>query len=244
LSKKQEYILFIFEGTKTEPLIFENLKKHFLKKKEGKITQDIIISYGTVIYKLYKEFFINNIIDEDLDLVTILKPLNKNGNTITRDSVSEIYLFFDYDNHATNASDEKLLKMLELFHNETDKGKLFISYPMVEALQDIKNDINFKNTVAICEKKYKKIVRTNCSNELLHFNDYTINIWEQLNSQHIKKANYITNNIFEYPTKLIEQLEIFKKQKVQYIEPIKKVAILSAFPLFLLDYYGLSKFKI
>ena len=27
MNKKKEYILFIFEGTKTEPMIFENLKK-------------------------------------------------------------------------------------------------------------------------------------------------------------------------------------------------------------------------
>jgi len=37
LNKKKEYILFLFEGVKTEPIIFENLKKYFLKKKENNV---------------------------------------------------------------------------------------------------------------------------------------------------------------------------------------------------------------
>jgi len=243
LSKKQEYILFIFEGKKTEPLIFENLKQYFLEKKESNIIQDIIISYDTVIYKLYKQFFIDDILDEDLDLVTILKPKNKNDNIVIRDSVSEIYLFFDYDNHATNASDDKLFKMLNLFNNETEKGKLFISYPMVEALQHIQSGVNFKNTVAKCEKLYKKKARANCDNEFLHFNDYSINTWNYLIEQHIKKANFIVNDKYEYQDEIIEQLVIFENQKEKYIKQNNKVAVLSSFPLFLLNYYGLDKFK-
>ena len=241
MSKKQEYILFIFEGKKTEPLIFENLKKYFLEKKESKITQDIIISYGTVIYRLYKEFFIDDILDEDLDLVTILKPTNKDANIVTRGSVSEIYLFFDYDNHASNADDSKLFKMLDLFNNETEKGKLFISYPMVEALQHIKSDIDFKNIVAKCEKIYKQEVKANCNHEFLHFNDYSINIWNYLIKEHIKKANFIVNDKYEYNNEIIEQLLIFENQKEKYIKKNNKVAVLSSFPLFLLNYYGLDK---
>jgi len=243
LSKKQEYILFIFEGKKTEPLIFENLKEYFLEKKEAKVTQNIIISYGTVIYTLYKQFYIDDLLDDDLDLVTILKPRNKDGNIITRDSVSEIYLFFDYDNHATNAGDNKLFKMLDLFNNETEKGKLFISYPMVEALQHIKSDVNFKNIVAKCEKEYKKEARANCNHEFLHFNNYSIDTWKYLIKQHINKANFIVNDKYEYQNEIIEQLLIFDNQKEKYIKKNNKVAVLSSFPLFLLNYYGLDKFK-
>jgi len=243
LSKKQEHILFIFEGGRTEPFIFENLKEYFLEKKESKVTQDIIISYGTVIYSLYKQFFIDDILDEDLDLVAILKPMDKNGNTIISGSVSEIYLFFDYDNHATNADDNKLFKMLELFNNETEKGKLFISYPMVEALQHIKRDISFKNIVAKCEKAYKREVKANCDDEFLHFNDYSIDIWNYLIKQHIRKANFIVKDRYEYQNEIIEQLQIFENQKEKYIKKNNKVAVLSSFPLFLLNYYGLNKFK-
>ncbi len=240
---KQEYIFFIFEGFRTEPIIFENIKKYFLHKKEINVSQDIIFCYGTVIYKLYKEFFINGVLDEDLDVVTILKPKNADGEIIKTNQVSETYLFFDYDSHASNASDSKLQSMLELFNDETsDYGKLFVSYPMVEALRHLKDNINFEQTKAISERLYKDISKV-CNDELLHFNNYTEEIWNYLINEHSKKANFIVNDNFEFPTKIIEQLEIFDNQKSKYIDIENKVAVLSAFPIFLLNYYGVNTFK-
>ncbi|RLA79870.1 MAG: hypothetical protein DRG78_12075 [Epsilonproteobacteria bacterium] len=241
---KQEYILFIFEGLKTEPIIFENIKKYFLHKKETAVSQDIIFCYGTVIYKLYKEFFIDGVLDDDLDLVTILKPKNEDEEIIKLNQVSEIYLFFDYDSHASNASDTKLQSMLKLFNDETsDYGKLFVSYPMVESLLHVKKDVNFHKTIEISKKEYKKIARANCEEEFSHFNDYTEKIWNYLIYQHSKKANFIVHDKFEFPTKIIEQIKIFENQKSKYIDKENKVAVLSAFPIFLLDYYGVNKFK-
>lgn len=235
---KKEYILFIVEGKKTEPQILRNLKKYFLEKKESRIEQDIVIAYGTVIYKLYKDFLVDDEIDEDLDLVTLLKPRDEEYE-IKRDDVSEIYLFFDYDSHASNAKDEKLMNMLELFDDELDKGKLFVSYPMVEALRHMKKNTDFKDTVAISEKAYKKISQE-CDNKFLHFNDYTHGNWKHLIEQHSKKANFIVNDKFKFPTDILEQLTIFRNQQEKYIDKEEKVAVLSAFPLMLLDYYGVS----
>ncbi|MGB5792792.1 hypothetical protein [Poseidonibacter sp.] len=241
---KQEYILFIFEGLKTEPIIFENIKKYFLQKKEMNVRQDIIFCYGTVIYKLYQEFFIDGSLDKDLDLVTILKPRNKDSEIIKPSQVSEIYLFFDYDSHASNASDIKLQSMLKLFNDETsDYGKLFVSYPMVESLQHVKKEVNFHETIEISQKEYKKIAKENCEKEFLHFNDYTEEIWIYLINQHSKKANFIVNHSFHFPSTVIEQLEIFDNQKIKYIDIENKVAVLSAFPIILLDYYVINFFK-
>ncbi|CAA6800211.1 MAG: Unknown protein [uncultured Campylobacterales bacterium] len=240
---KQEYILFIFEGKVTEKIIFKNLKQYFLDKKEIKFSQDIVISYGTVIYKLYKDFFIDDELDDDLDLVTLLKPKNDKKEIINVEEVSEVYLFFDYDGHASNADDDKLLKMLNLFNDETDKGKLFVSYPMVEALRNIKTNDNFSQTIAISEQKYKKEYSKNCDEKFLHFNDYTKKIWLELIMQHSKKANFIVNGEFQFPDKQIKQFEIFNQQKIKYIETFNKVSVLSGFPMFLLAYYGLDKFN-
>jgi len=243
LNKKKEYILFIFEGFKTEPIIFENLKKYFLKKKEDNVSQHIIISYGTVIYKLYKEFFIDDALDEDLDLITILKPLNEYGDLIKQSQVPEIYLFFDYDSHASNATDEKLINMLKLFNNESDKGKLFISYPMVEAIKHLKDNVDFKEVIALSNKEYKNLVSLNCNYNLKNLSKLTKEDWTKIISENCKKANYIVNNSFDFPQNIIEQIHIFSNQKEKYIEPKNKVSVLSAFPIFLLDYYGINKFK-
>lgn len=243
MNKKKEYILFIFEGIKTETIIFNNLKKYFLEKKEENVTQDIIISYGTVIYKLYKEFFIDGILDEDLDLITILKPTNKDGEIIKNIQVPEIYLFFDYDSHASNASDEKLMNMLQLFNNESNKGKLFISYPMVEAIKHLKDNVSFKNVTAKSNNEYKNLVSLNCNYNLKGLSNLTQENWNLIISEHCKKVNFIVHGNFEFPKSIIEQLEIFLNQKEKYIETESKVSVLSAFPIFLLDYYGVNKFK-
>lgn len=235
---KKEYILFIFEGVKVEPIIFENLKLYFLEKKEKNVAQDIVVSYGTVIYKLYQDFFIDGKLDEDLDLVTLLKSEDEEGNRINPNQVSETYLFFDYDGHASNAEDEKLLMMLDLFDNELEKGKLYISYPMVESLLHIKKDVDFCKTIEVSEQEYKKLARDNCDTELLHFNEYTKENWIYIVNEHCQKANHIVHDDFIFPEKLIEQSEIFYNQDTKFIKKDKKVSVLSAFPIMLMDYYG------
>jgi len=123
------YVLFVFEGKKTEVQIFSNLKKYFLNESTN---TNLIAVYCQTIYNLYQE--LDN--DSDLDLFTIIKEkiVDKYKlQYISSKNVSEIYLFFDYDGHAPNASQSKLENMLTLFNEETELGKLYISYPMVEA---------------------------------------------------------------------------------------------------------------
>ncbi|MFK5977087.1 MAG: hypothetical protein QM493_11340 [Sulfurovum sp.] len=241
---KVNNILFIVEGKKTEPLIMENLKKFFLNDNNEYIaTKDIIVSYGTVIYGLYKKFLDKNgELDFDIDTFAILKRLDDRLKDIKRKEIDQIYLIFDYDSHASNADYNKLLKVLNLFDNELDKGKLFISYPMVEALRHLKDEVDFKDTKVISEKAYKNISKE-CDACFLHFNDYTQENWKTIISQHYQKANFIVNDKFEFPPNIIEQLDILVKQKEKYIDIEEKVAVLSAFPLFLVDYYGTKRFN-
>jgi len=240
---KQEYILFIFEGKDTEPIIFKNIKKHFLHKKETNISQDIVICYGTAIYRLYEEFLIDGEIDDDLDLVTILKPKNEAGEIIHTNQVSTRYLFFDYDSHAHHACDTKLLNMLNLFNDEYDKGKLFVSYPMVEAIKHLKDSVDFKNTIVESIGSYKGLVSQSSNNNLQHIEKLTYVDWIFIIDENSKKANFIVKDVFKFPEHIIEQLEIFDNQKSKFIDKENKVAVLSSFPVFLLDYYGLDVFK-
>lgn len=166
MSKKKEYIAIISEGEKTEKQIINNLENNF-KNFSNKI---IFLSYKANIYSLFKEIEE----DEDIDIISLLKEKQIKANkirndvenidvsNINSDDISQIYLFFDYDGHTDNASDEEIVKMLNKFDNETENGKLYISYPMVEALKHIKKDkldiynylveaktrINYKNFVS------------------------------------------------------------------------------------------------
>lgn len=235
------YILMVFEGAVTELQILENLKKYFLNESDKTI---ILAVYETVIYTLYEQFFIYGEFDEDLDLFSIIKERNSELKDISREQVAEIYLFFDYDGHASNADDIKLHEILKLFNNETENGKLYVSYPMVEAIKHLKEGIDFKEIIEESNSNYKQLVSQNCDNHLIDLRNLIIDDWNRIIKEHAKKANFILNDEFSFPSSILAQPEIFNHQKEKYIEPHNKVAVLGSFPLFLLDYYGVNKFKI
>lgn len=162
-----------------------------------------------------------------------------------RNDFAEIYLFFDYDGHSSMAADEKLIELLEFFNEETDKGKLYISYPMVEALKDISCYEGFKERMVPCKTniKYKEKV---ASEGLAHLRNYARigeEEWTKVVEAHLKKQNYIVNECYQMATERIEPIELFKKQQTNYIaRKVPQVAVVSAFPSFLLDYFGVENF--
>ncbi len=227
-------ILFIFEGQNTEDLITNNLTQFFVNE-----STIITCAYCTTIYKMYKEI----LADEDLDTFNLLKDIEVNKvilREFNRADFSEIYMFFDYDGHVTNASDEKLELLLNFFNEETNKGKLYISYPMVEALKHFEDFDSFKDLKVLCKKniKYKNIVSQSCLKELKHFQFYNLGIWRKLIEAHLSKMNLIVNNYYSLPGSITDQLTIFNNQFEKYINVEDSVSVLSAFPIFLHDYYG------
>ena len=80
-----------------------------------------------------------------------------------------IYLFFDYDFYKgdLDKKNDEVLELLEYFNEETENGKLFISYPMIESIQYTKElldgrtmDALFKTLIQSC---CEKILRQRCS---------------------------------------------------------------------------------
>ena len=236
---KTNYILIVFEGEIEEKIIFDSLNKYFLNENPNRI---IYAFHCGEIYSLYSKMT-----DPDNEsLFFILKEKLQGKNPVLRDIIEEyveaIYLFFDYDGHASGAEYDKLQSMVEFFDDEFDNGKLFVSYPMVEGLRHLKDGVDFQDTVAISERAYKDLSK-DCDICFLQFNDYTQENWNTLIFQHCSKANFIIYNIFEFPENIIEQMIILSHQKEKYIDEDNKVAVVSAFPLMLLDYYGVVKLK-
>lgn len=230
----QNKILFIFEGTKLEQIITDSLSKFFIHKNTI-----ITCAYCTTIYKIYSEISKDN----DLDTFNLVKEINHNQEKLKnfkRSDFAEIYLFFDYDGHASNASDDKLIDLLNFFNEETDNGKLYLSYPMVEALKHIENKDNFETLIVNCKENidYKKVVSKKGLDKyknIFHFDEI---IWYELIDFHLKKMNKIVNNSYTFPNEIIDQLTIFKNQLEKYINIDAKVSVLSAFPVFIHDYFG------
>jgi hypothetical protein len=231
-------ILFIFEGEKTERAIIQSLEKHIINNNTI-----FKCAFAADLYQFFREIES----DTDLDTFSLIKERNAENYDILKDyskvDFAEIYLFFDYDAHSSLASDqdrfgnpvkpgdEKLKDMLTLFDNETDKGKLYISYPMVESLRHIisystffgltvkckRDNCNYKNScddkdTCITEPHYKNLVASVSIPQLCNINGYTKETWKQLIAAHLSKMNYLVNSEYIYPQKTESQLTIFAKQ--------------------------------
>ena len=233
-------ILLICEGEKTELQIHQCIQNRFLKNLN---VVTISASFSGEIYQLFNA--IEN--DADLDVVELIRTKstkNKDAlSNIKRTDIAEVYLFFDYDNQSSIANDEQITKMLSLFNNETEKGKLYLSYPMVEAIRHFEEQVDFIHvcvTSKIKGKPYKRYI-SNLRHYNRNLNVMPLDIWQILISQSLRKAHYMTTQINESPKIDCglhkDQSAIFEAQQKDHL-PNKKIAVLSAYPFFLIDYFG------
>ncbi len=181
--------------------------------------------------------------DPDLDLFSLLKEKDVNAeelSDISRDSVSEIYLFFDYDGHASMASDDKIKKMLQLFNEETNAGKLYISYPMCEAFRHLSHSVPFQEITVLCKENihYKKVVAKKSDKCYQNLNKLGKDHWNIIIGEHCKKLEYLMTGSFSFPLALVSQYQVFVMQEEKHIKPKNEVAVLSGFPVLIADYYG------
>jgi hypothetical protein len=229
-------ILFIVEGEKLEPQVIKNIGKIFFKNETK-----YIYPYKTNIYSLWNEYNNKNkLLHLKLDIYDFLIERIENDpkHNVEIDELSRIYLFFDYDRHHPGASDSIIQDMLTFFDNETENGKLYISYPMGEALKDFNDDESFRDNIVPIKKKsdYKELVGKRTKYQDIREIDY--NDWGFINLENTKKANFIVNNTYIKPSSMIPQDTIFDGQLERFINPSNQVAVLSGFPFFLIEYYG------
>lgn len=230
------YILFVFEGQVTEHDIMNNMQNYYLNDETDGVY--ILSSNCGDIYSLYGKLQK----DSDLDIFPFLKEKAANAHLkdVKRNQISEIYLFFDYDGHASAATDDKLMELLEHFSDETDNGKLYISYPMVESLKHVP-ELGFESLTVKAKENigYKAIASKECQHEHISFKKLTHNNWKVLNLAHLKKMRKLMTNSFDIPDRLYDQVEILEKQMETHIRPNQEVSVFSSYPIFLLDYYGI-----
>ncbi len=253
-------ILFVFEGKRREPDIFKTLEYLFFPPG-----QTIICSFGNNIYELYRQLIE---LGDSGDIVSLLRELNRNNpdspfsEAYKTSDFSEIYLFFDYDFQNINLTIEQmnsqLSEMLEMFSDETNNGKLYINYPMLEAIRYTKllPDENFTDY---------SVSRTECRDKGFkalsqRFSDYgsldfvvldfrhspsdkeaskVKSNWIMLEEQNVIKAHYLCTGEKSVPVDKgsISQNKVFLAQLSQFVNTKAEVSILCAFPIFLFDYF-------
>ena len=254
-----ELHLFVFEGVRAESLYVDKLEQNFLGKRIS-----VKCVYDAEIYQLYKQLKAEEFA---YDMVDLLKERSKDNTAIlhdySRDSFAYIYLFFDYDAHSTMADDGKLQEMLDYFDNETENGLLYISYPMLEAIRHYRDMESFKELTVKCKRSncpykddcenveacmnephYKTVSASECRPQLTNINQYTKEVWQDLIRAHVSKMNYLVHDVFDLPAQIESQSTIFEKQQEKHINhKCPEVAVLSAFPIYVLDYYGVEGLK-
>lgn len=247
----KEYIVTISEGANTEKQLINNIERIFFNDDKDK--ELIILSFKTNIYALYK------VMKEDkfeTDIIEVLIEKEPSLNSILKSdvkkSISEIYLFFDYDGHAYKRDkvDDIISKMIELFDNETEYGKLYISYPMVESIKDLqKVDTCFRRCFVPGKENihYKSLVAK--VTDFCDLRNITLEEWYLILAHNIKKAKCIVSAQFIIPIysdyrETIDQITIFQNQLKNYIAMNDRIAVISGFPLFLIDYFGETLYNV
>lgn len=223
-------ILFIVEGEKDEVQILGRHAKGMLGCFGIKAE---IVSINNPIYEIY-DFLLQ---DNNYDIVSYLKSEKKIKIGRSKTAFSSIYLIFDLEHHYHKYSDDKIIKMQKYFSNETENGKLYINYPMIESFYYIKSipDLDYFDRyidIALIDKngeKYKKLVN---SESCIVKNKMTKEVYIEIIKRNLEKSKYILkidNNNIDYEKILEYELNMINKEK--------KVSVLSTLPLFIFDEY-------
>ena len=224
----KKYFLFITEGQVTEVRIIRALNEIFIQS-------DIeFLRICTNIYHLYHAYLKEKEdVEDEIDMFIFLKQYDKKDvlKTIKKNDIRSIYLFMDLDAHEPLAEryPECLPEMFELFNNETENGKLYVSYPMVEAFQHPLKPS--REVYSILPQPpdldYKSFININKSTDLSGIKFITKENWINSFIKHLKTANFLINenllSIPNYDSNFLENLnqkEIYKHQLLKFIEPI------------------------
>ncbi len=236
--------LFIVEGDSREVRIIKNMVKSFLGERFS--AEVIVLPSSQNIYMLYQQLRKD---DFETDIVELLRDTVEEEKTklagIDRQDIDEVFLFYDYDIHQDNLKkgitpEDALTAMLRAFDNETESGKLYISYPMVEALYDY--------MAGECE------AFSNCFVDMDDIRDYketsgkdnpnaarlNYQIWEEILAVFPLKIKCLFRinelNYNEYLARISSNTIYCEEKKI--MDKSNKVFVLSAFPQFLYDYRG------
>lgn len=232
-------ILILVEGSGLEVDLMNIVFKEYKLNLNYKIYQ-----YSTNIYELYERMFKGNENDlESLDLLGILREKDKKSS-ILNDVFSDIILIFDYEPQDNRFEIERINLLLEHFNESTENGKLYINYPMCESIKHLKSnpDHEYKNLSVdfsiVNEKKYKELVGNETKYQDVR--KYDKNHFNSIIIHNIKKANYITNDLYEVTDikacySKLNLKDILHKQNT-FLNESQKIYVLSTCLFFICDY--------
>ena len=133
--------------------------------------------------------------------------------------------------------------------NETENGKLFISYPMIEAVKDFSDEIckEYDECRIRIEdfSKYKNLVSKRAAKT--DFRKYDKDTWKFIINNFIVKTSCLFDQRYDYNydfyIRNVFPKSIYDNQMEKFFKVDSSVMILSAVPEFIIDYLGRSVFE-
>lgn len=239
-------ILFICEGEKSEKQFCNFIiDKYFIQNNKVKE----FVSFGTNIYGLYDEMKRDN----GLDIVELVKERAKEQkktsvySKLNEGHFSEVYLIFDFDFHAPQYSSDKIKEMVNFFNNETENGKLYINYPMLESFKHFRNipDLNFNNYKVLENDCYTYKRYIGEISIIPHINDIDFEKLKIIIKQSLDKFALIlgceVKNYNQYLGKLT-QINLLKKQ-LDCLKNDSSIYVINTSLFWGIDYFGEEKFN-
>ena len=193
-------VLFIVEGDSDEVQFLRNMfSKCFSQQNYD------IYSYKTNIHILAQVLF-NEYPDfesDEIDIKLVLRSLEDNEykRSILSQQYRDVYLIFDFDPQHDTPHFDTVRRMLAFFNDSTDRGKLFINYPMMQSFKHFSTlpDDTFctkkVNTAQL--SRYKELVGN--ESNYTDVTKYSYLTFFSLAVHHLRKANYILSGKYELP---------------------------------------------
>lgn len=259
----ENHIAVIVEGTRREPQIWKQMQPLFPHDK----IDTVCLPAGKNIYHIWKKLKDDDFETDVIEIVREISPeAAKSLENLERKNFSQVYLFFDLDPQQKNLPMdqdpfETLQDMLKAFNDETENGKLYVSYPMVEAIRDIKSvRMNRNIGVEQCDAFWRCAVpvslldqykqKTGNGNAMADFRKYTRPVWESLNAAFLHRCACLfrwsdcqtppeteqTERLYQWYWNNINPEKLFRAE-TSLLQEFQQIFVLSAFPEFLLDYF-------
>ena len=246
-------ILFVLEGERPDLYLYRTMMEVC-----GVVGDTVAVVYGCNIDALYHEMID---LGDGADIVEILRekyegtPSNPFDGISRSDQFSEVYLIFDYDFHDVNRSpqvlNDQLEYLLEFFKEETDHGKLYVNYPMIESIKFTKKlPDNEYYSYTVSREECRSFKRMAADFSFYPNMDFLLKgdalskatAWELLKTQNVAKANYICNGENAFPPEVrdsISQRRILQHQIDDFESlPDCRVSVLSSYPILMYDWLG------
>lgn len=281
-------IAIILKGPRTEPPIFDSLKKLFFSgtdETEYILLEIIQFPFCGNIYNFYDLLPQDELSEEgesslSIDTIPLLQERVRNfcqngkrtkllpglteedvGRLLSykRTDFSQLFLFFDIELQDRRDDKDKIIRQLtNVFSNETENGKLYVNYPMVESLKDIGTDgACYQDCLVPVSDipNYKRLVgaRT-CLKNVSKYDEQT---WKLLCKRAVQRSSCLLIEgcpqgealksvpflSFKEHREQGSQNALYVRQYENHISAKSEVMVLSSIPLFLLDYYQESFWK-